>query len=289
MKPLATFLLLASTGCVMDIGDDPPNIVSSVGQDVTANNGTSLNGTSLNGTSLNGSTLGSVAVSGKNAAGATINAATTGSPPWTGSTLVGSTWTGTASNGVALNLRIDSATQGTAPNTDLWYYGVSYQTTAGWSPLCGLDGASQPIKAGTVIGTWDATNANYQTSSTKFSVVCQGKSIEKCIEMGYKTFKNYTNQMQSCIRMLRADYCGTGTSYTVDGTLINVYDNVGIQADTQTWTMEAAWATNGATCIKSGIVGRWALTATTPPCLSTKSTTGCGTSWTGVYVMDEYN
>jgi hypothetical protein len=297
MKPLATILLLASTGCAVDlVGDDPPSsIVSSVGQDLespngTSLNGTSLNGTSLNGTSLNGNTLGASAVSGKSSGGQTILANSTTAPPWTGSGLVGSTWTGTASpSGVTVNLRIDSAVQGTGSNTDLWYYGVSYQNSSGWQPLCGLDGSGNPIKAGTVSGTWNQTTAAYTTSTTQFSLVCQAKSIEKCIEMGYKNYKGYSNQLLSCVRLLRADYCGTGTSYTVDGTLINLYDNVGVQADTENWTMEAAWNTSGATCIKSGISGRWVNTGTTPPCLTAKSTTTCGSSWTGVFLMDEYN
>jgi hypothetical protein len=256
----------------MDIGNDSPT-VSSVGQDVTENNGrslngTSLNGTSLNGTSLNGSTLGSVAVSGKSSTNVTITANTTTAPPWTGAGLVGSTWTGTASNNAPVNLRIDSAVQGVAPNTDLWYYGVSYQNSSGWQPLCGLDAQSVPIKAGTVIGTWDATNANYQNSSTKFSVVCQGKAIEKCIELGYKTFKGRTDQLNSCIRLLRGDYCGTGTAWTVDGTLLNLYDNLGVQLDTEVWTPEAEWTPSGARCVNSKNSSRYELVlANDPKCV----------------------
>jgi ADYC domain len=247
MKSLATILLVASTGCAVDLGPDdespPSGIVSSVGQDIqspngTSLNGTSLNGTSLNGTSLNGNTLGASSVSGHSSSGQTILANSTTAPPWTGSSIVGSTWTGTAMPG---NVTVN-------------------QTTAA-----------------------------YTSSTTSFSLVCQTKSIEKCIELGYKNYKGYSNQLQSCVRMLRADYCGTGTSYTVDGTLINLYDNVGVQADTQSWTMEAAWNTNGASCIKSGISGRWVNTGQTPTCLAAKSTSTCGSSWTGVFVMDEYN
>jgi ADYC domain len=300
MKSLATILLVASTGCAVDLGPDdespPSGIVSSVGQDIqspngTSLNGTSLNGTSLNGTSLNGNTLGASSVSGHSSSGQTILANSTTAPPWTGSSIVGSTWTGTAMPGnVTVNLRVvGTATQGTGSNSDLWFYQVEYQNTAGWQPLCGLDAGGAPIKAGTVSGTWNQQTAAYTSSTTSFSLVCQTKSIEKCIEMGYKNYKGYSNQLQSCVRMLRADYCGTGTSYTVDGTLINLYDNVGVQADTQSWTMEAAWNTNGATCIKSGISGRWVNTGQTPTCLAAKSTSTCGSSWTGVFVMDEYN
>ena len=53
---------------------------------------------------------------------------------------------------------------------------------------------------------------------------------------------------QACTRMLRADYCGDGTPHTVDGTLINIYDGIGIQRDTDDWAFEAEWTTTGARC-----------------------------------------
>jgi len=91
--------------------------------------------------------------------------------------------------------------------------------------------------------------ASYSSSSTQFTFACRGKSIAKCVELGYKTYKGYANQMAACVRLLRADYCGTGVSYTADGTLLNLFDNLGIQKDTELWTPEAEWKTTGARCI----------------------------------------
>ena len=37
----------------------------------------------------------------------------------------------------------------------------------------------------------------------------------------------------------------SGGVYTVDGTQVNVYDGLGIQADTMGWKFEAEWTPNG--------------------------------------------
>jgi ADYC domain-containing protein len=288
--------LVALTACAVEPGaeDEPQygeveNLVQS--GNGTSLNGTSLNGTSLNGTSLNGSTLGSVSVSGQNASGGAVTAAysSTTTPPLSGSSWVGSKWTGTASNGVSLSLKIVSGAALASPNSEVWEYEVQYQNSGGWQPLCGLDTSSVPIKAITVAGTWSVSTATWASSTTQFTIACRAKSIAKCVELGYKSYKGYSNQMASCVRMLRADYCGNNVSYTVDGQVLNVYDNLGIQLDTQTWTKEGAWAPTGAKCLRTGGKIRYVYLGTgTPSCASALYTSTCGDSFgSGQYIIDE--
>ncbi len=196
-----------------------------------------------------------------------------------GSAMVGSIWTGTSSNGDSLALRIDSAESGTAPNADVWFYKVSYQTTSGWSPLCGLDSTNAPIKALTVPGVCGSL-ALYATSTTQFTFACSGKSIAKCVQLGYKPWRGYADLMAGCVRLLRADYCGSGIAHTVDGTLLNLYDNVGVQKDTETWRPEAEWTPYGARCINANNSARFNLTVAADPwCAQYIETTTCGTSF----------
>jgi hypothetical protein len=58
---------------------------------------------------------------------------------------------------------------------------------------------------------------------------------------------------EACVRMLRADYCGDGRSWTRDGTLIDIWDDDGIQKpDTladPTFSFEAGWGPEGAVCV----------------------------------------
>ncbi|CAN5732533.1 hypothetical protein BH11MYX1_BH11MYX1_14500 [soil metagenome] len=262
-------------GC---IGDDT-SAEGEVSQNVIAPNGVSLNGVSLNGVSLNGTT---------------ISAVSTGQP-LTGTSAVGSKWTAKLSNGATLPLRIDSAVVGTGTNSDLWMYGISYQTSTTWTPLCGVDAALAPVLAVTVAGVWNtqsgvAGGGAYTSSSTQFTIACRAKTIAKCVELGYKTWKGYTNQLTSCVRLLRADFCGDGTPHTVDGQTLNLYDNVGVQADTQPWSPEAEWTPAGARCVtKTGETRFSNLGLAVPACVKGKElTTTCGTSFgPGTTLIDE--
>jgi ADYC domain len=291
---LALLCAACAPSCAGSEDDDHPGEAS---QDVISLNGTSLNGTVLAGTSplgisFTGATLSSVAVAGTGANLLPLVAGSSTAPPLTTASVVGSTWLGTASNAAAVKLRIDSALQGTAPNADTWFYAISYQTQAGWSPLCGLDTAGQPIRAVPVAGIWSSVigdSASYGASAQRYTLACRGKSIGKCIELGYKPYKGFSNQLASCVRMLRGDYCGSGNTHTVDGTTVNLYDNVGVQSDAAAWPAEAEWTPRGARCVNSLNAARWQLASTKEPsCVKPLLTTTCGASFgTGVYLIDE--
>ena len=288
---------LLCSACAVASEDGGDEMVAETSQEVVSLNcislnGISLNGISLNGISLNGISLNGISLNGTSVTGAAISAVSTTAPPLTGSSATGSTWNATASNGAQIKLRIDGAAQGTAPNTDLWFYKVSYQTSSGWSPLCGLDFTGQPIQAVTVAGIWSATSsdaARYTTSSTQFTFACRSKTIAKCVEMGYKTYQGYTNQLTTCVRLLRGDYCGTGQANTVDGTMLNLYDNVGVQADTQGWFPEAEWTPAGARCVNSHNNLRFRLAASVDPkCVKSIESDSCGYNFVfGAVLIDE--
>jgi hypothetical protein len=263
--------------------------VSEVSQEVdsfngTSLNGTSLNGTSLNGTSLNGTSLNGTSLNGTSLNGTSLNGTSLNGTSLNGTSLNGSTWTGTASNGATIPLRIDSAERGPAPNDDVWFYGVSYKTAdGGWTPLCDSTSEGQAIA---VSGVW-GESASYTGSSTQFTWACRHKTIAKCVELGYKTWDGFATQLASCVRLLRADYCGDGSSYTLNGTLLNLYDNVGVQTDSEGWQLEAGWTPDGAICRSGGGDTRFKILGTgTPACFKTIPNGGCGFA-SGAVLLDE--
>jgi hypothetical protein len=260
---------------------------SQLDQDLTAANGTSLNGVSLNGVSLNGTSLNGTSLNGTSLNGTSLN----------GTSLNGTVWTGLLSNGGTIALRIDSYQQGTGANSDISMYGVSYQSDAGWSPLCGTDTDGTPILAIPVPGVWN-TEADvvgggaYSNDGTQFTWSCRAKTIAKCVEMGYKNWTGYSEQLQSCVRMLRGDYCGNGHAYTANGQLVNVYDNAGIQLDTESWGAEAEWTSAGARCILDGAHTRYVHVGNATPSCVTAGTLPvggtCGSSFaSGATLIDE--
>jgi len=265
-------IVLLSTSCaVEDYGETESS--------VSANDETSLNGTSVDGVRL-----ASVGVNGHDSTGGALSAdyASTTSPPLHGSAYVGSTWTGTTATGTSVDLRIVSGSALASPNSEVWEYSVEYLNGSGWHSLCGGGAAISSA------GVWNVS-ATWGSSSTQFTIACRSASIPKCIELGYKTYRGYTNQMASCVRMMMADYCGTGATYTVAGQLINLYDNLNIQVDTQAWLKEGAWGPAGAKCLRTGGKIRYVVLGTgTPPCAAALYTSTCGNSFgIGQYVIDE--
>jgi hypothetical protein len=86
--------------------------------------------------------------------------------------------------------------------------------------------------------------------SASFS--CTNGAIAKCVAWGYEPWAVGADLHQSCTRMVRADYCGSGVSFTKNGTVIDVFDTRAIQQPTTgdaSLVFEAAWTTSGAACV----------------------------------------
>jgi ADYC domain-containing protein len=269
-------------------------------------NGMSINGMSINGMSINGMSINGMSINGMSINGTSFTGITSDGQTVSGAGVVGATLTGTLSDGSTIDLRIDSATTLASPNTDVWAYGVSYQTDSGWAPLCGSNG-SGPILAIPILGTFNYQSGvvgggSYTPSSTLFTFGCRGAGIAKCVELGYKPWLPTPNGddnplidgLVGCTRMLRADYCGNGTSFTVNGTVINVYDRWDIQLDTEAWPVEAEWTTGGAACIQSVTQTRaYKLLGVTPSCFPALIKGSCGNrshfnSGSPILLIDEY-
>ncbi len=94
-------------------------------------------------------------------------------------------------------------------------------------------------------------------SSGTLSFACHGGAIAKCAIWGYPPWSvgvigaPMVDLHKACVRMVRADYAGSGDSATINGELIRFCDRFGIHACEfgQPWTFEAVWGTDGAHCI----------------------------------------
>lgn len=83
----------------------------------------------------------------------------------------------------------------------------------------------------------------------------------KCVQMGYWPWLDRDHDLahQSCVRMVRADYCGNGMSWTENGTPIDVEDEIPEQFFAEyiphnhddAWVFEATWGPDGASCIEA--------------------------------------
>jgi hypothetical protein len=151
--------------------------------------------------------------------------------------LKGTSLTGVAPDGRTFRIEIVKVTlDGKTERADLLVDGL---------PACQLDQHGL-----FVAGRWDAQAAHVADPDV-VTYSCMDGVIAKCVSWGYAPWLTGDDVHASCTRLARADYCGTGTPWTMDGTEINVYDTLGVQPESTAADMkfEAAWGTRGALCV----------------------------------------
>jgi len=304
---------------VVGCGPSEPEFAStqaleSVSAELSATNGSNLNGSNLNGSNLNGSNLNgpllnrklvSVSYAGARREGmsATMDEvwlegsqlyALMGGEELSGTDFQQMRMTGNLDNGATVALRVDNVFPGHEADADVWSYRVSFQDPANgqWYPLCSKPGGGA-TNAIALEGRWNYSQGVagggakvYDTAS--FTFACEGAALAKCVRFGYAPWRSVNGESladhhQACTRMVRADFCGDGTSYTTDGNWVNLYDSLSVQTDTENWSKEAAWDTSGAQCFTSQ-------TRATAPiqCASGRLVETCGASFTpGTLIISE--
>ena len=249
--------------------------------------GRDLNGEDLDGEALDGERVRSVGFKKVYIGGTKLSAASLVHSQFygvksgaavSGQAFVGAEFEGRLDNNRKVYLRVDSMTQhADAHNQDVYMYAVSYETKQGWKPLCGAG-----VKAVPLNGRWDhsqgtATGGSWINDSGSFTFACETAAVGKCATHGYAPWRQFQdgtslrNHHQACTRLMRADYCGDGTSHTVNGKDVNLYDDLGVRHDSETWTFEGEWSANGAVCISATRV-----TGTQPSCMAQLQDASCG-------------
>lgn len=204
-------------------------------------NGQNLNGVSLNGVQLNAGYINGVRLSGSELVGVDREGRVV-----SGAAFVGAKIPALLSDGTTIELVVRSFER-SAADPDVIYYELEHEGRG----LC-ADG----VKGMFVPGVWDehgarrdATTIGGATATASYS--CATGVIAKCVTWGYAPWRVGAAMHQTCTRMARADYCGSGVSYTKNGTPIDVYDVAGVQAPTNDPELlfEAGWNEDGAVCV----------------------------------------
>jgi hypothetical protein len=312
MKDSVLFCLLASAACGQAV-DATANRTASA--DVVVSNGEQLNGEQLNGEQLNGEQLNGTTFTGPGMAVGVAFARFAGAAV-DGTVLDGASLAGTAFHGVAggrelsavdfanagfqaslldgtpVSLRVTDVAREAFPNDDVWSYLVQFRDASGiWHPLC-LDANNDAVYAIPLDGRWNygrgvPGGGSHIDDPTTFTFACKGLgAIAKCVfPIGYKPWTTVNGVSlgpyhQACTRALRADYCGDGTPWTVDGRAIDLYDGIGIQAVAQPlWFFEAEWTAGSAACLSSErVVDLKNTLGTVSPCILSRLSLSCGSS-----------
>ncbi|KFA87323.1 ADYC domain-containing protein [Archangium violaceum] len=193
--------------------------------------------------------------------------------------VVGTVLQGRASDGKPVEVAICGAEPSPEDPGMAWYRIEAWNAVAQeWENPCVALARVPDPRALAVGGVWDESGAHHPTPG-RFTFACENGAITKCISWGYKPWASHAGQSlahfhQACTRMARADYCGNGRSHTHEDTALDIYDRLGVLARTTEasagWeparaSFEAAWATDGATCLARTRDGR-ALSAILQEC-----------------------
>jgi hypothetical protein len=162
--------------------------------------------------------------------------------------LVGAVLTLRAEDGERRRVKIESIMPDPRDRTgEVLLYGFATPDAAGaWRPLCPPDpngrqlGFPQPGPHGDIV------------------IWCTAGALGKCVRAGYHPWRTLPDGTalapyhRACVAMMRADYCGDGRPTTRDGTLIDIYDRIGVNPmapEDGEFRFEAAWGEEGALCV----------------------------------------
>jgi len=144
-------------------------------------------------------------------------------------------------------IRIDSVEKDA--KSDALLHGLSLRNAAGaFLPFCQPDADGR--RAGFPVAGRSLADGRLVADTSRFELVCTSGAQGKCVRLGYAPWQQL-DAYNACVRMIRADYCGDGTATTRDGTLIDVYDALGVQrsAPDAALAFEAGWSPAGAVCV----------------------------------------
>ena len=291
MSSLSKFTVVMVTGlCAGPIGCDdvaPAHHATPVDDEVTfrdvADNGIELNGRLLNGIRLNGIRLNGIRLNGIRLNGTELDgfsltegsriAAVVGSEPQEGAQLVGVEYDMDyeSSPGVydQRKIKIAGVVQ-SSTDPDIYFNDVRYLNGETWDYLC-RDGVGDPTEAIALNFVWDEDNGTRLEYADAFTWACRGAALAKAVEWGYAPWRDQGGTSlkaahQAAVRMIRADYCGTGASHTVNGNPIDVSDKWGIQEPGTAWPVEAKWDEDGAVCLNTPCRAAWTREAVIAEC-----------------------
>ncbi len=134
--------------------------------------------------------------------------------------------------------------------------------------------------AATVLGGETYNNETKEVNAGQtgwFTLACAGSAAAKMKLMGYAPQTNFpgtsapstADARQATLKMITADYCGEGVSYTANGTPV-VWENHEGTVDSSNWhtpgVVEAVWTADGALCLGTPRIAGTEAACTLPTC-----------------------
>jgi hypothetical protein len=140
-------------------------------------------------------------------------------------------------------------------------YALAYEVEGGdLANVCPISGFNPNDVSVTLIAgeTYDRDDITVIPSMSRWiTIACRDEAAYKMKRLNYGPNGNTPTtaaQRQATLKMITADYCGTGVPYTVQGTAVywrNASGTVDNRPQFNAAPLEARWTENGASCINS--------------------------------------
>jgi ADYC domain len=162
-----------------------------------------------------------------------------------------------ASSGRTIRVRIAGVEPDASdPHGEILLYDFRLLRPRGEEPLCAPDADGRRLGF-PLAGRSDPAGILSSSDGSIFELACTSGAQGKCARFGYAPWRRapdgrpMLDWYNACVRLLRGDYCGDGRPFTRDGTLVDIYDRLGIHASDADprLTFEAAWGPEGAVCV----------------------------------------
>jgi len=160
--------------------------------------------------------------------------------------------------GDGMAVRIEAVAMVNDPHGQpLWQHELSVADTSGtWRNACTPH--SDGTRTAMLVPGREQGDGTIDHDATAFAITCTSGAQGECLRFGYRPWEASTDSVDprarynACIRMVRADYGGTGQPFTENGKLIDVFDDARIQvADLSAQQdFEAGWGPAGAVCVR---------------------------------------
>ncbi|MBZ5715443.1 ADYC domain-containing protein [Nannocystis pusilla] len=254
-------------------------------------NGVELNGPLVNGMRVNGMRVNGMRVNGLRLNGMRVNSSEMTNFAITAGSLISALLDSIQRSGADLvdaeydfdyeiapgnyehkKLKIAGVVQ-SSTDPDIYFNDVRYQVDeTTWDYLC-RDGASNPTEAIALQFAWDESTGSRLEYPDAFTWACRGAALAKAVEWGYAPWRtaggtSLKDAHQAGVRMIRADYCGNGTTHTVNGNPIDVSDKWSIQEPGTVWPVEAKWGPDGAVCLNTPRRAAWSRATVIAECVA---------------------
>ncbi len=175
-----------------------------------------------------------------------------GASSYTGNQLVGSKWELTLVAGLNETpavMWIGSATNG----VNSWRYSFQHDNgLGGVAQLCDPDAQGNTTAVPIADLTVNTTTGDMDSRPGTLYLACVSGALGKAVNWGYRPWQLGVADFEAMVRVVRADYCGNGVSWTTPGTTMQMKDMWSISNFANTSAAnEALWDDGGALCVST--------------------------------------